>query len=84
MLAILPLRAVLIPGDVAAFSTTVVDDILILGVLLIAGFLFWQYARFVREPTPAKSKDAASPPGEVPRVHHPAPDSGQPPGTAST
>jgi hypothetical protein len=84
MLAILPLRAVLVPGDVADVTPTVADDILILGVLLIAGFLFWQYARFVRGPRPPKSKGAAGPPGEVPRIHHPAPDSSQSPGTTST
>jgi hypothetical protein len=63
MLAVLPLRAVLIPGDLAAVSPTLIDDILILGVLIIGGFLFWQYMRFVRAPIPPKSKDAASPPG---------------------
>jgi len=84
LLAILPLRAVLVPGDVAAVSPTIVDDILILGVLVIAGFLFWQYIRFVKAPTPPRSKDAASPPGDDPRIDHPAPDDGQQPGTTST
>ncbi len=83
MLAILPLRAVLVPGDVAAVSPTVVDDILILGVLLIAGFLFWQYARFVGGPRPSRSLAADSPPGEVPGIHHPATDGGDSPGTTS-
>lgn len=84
MLAVLPLRAVLVPGDVGAVSPTLVDDILILGVLLIAGFLFWQYMRFVKAPIPPKPKDAASPTGEVPPIDHPAPDNGQPPITTST
>jgi hypothetical protein len=84
LLAVLPLRAVLVPGDVAAASPTLVDDILILGALLIAGFLFWQYMRFVRAPIPPKSKDAASTPGEVPRVDHLPPDNGQPPRTTGT
>jgi hypothetical protein len=82
MLAILPLRAVLVPGDIVAVSPNIVDDILILGVLLIAGFLFWQYARFVGGRRPPRSQAADSPPGEVPRVH-PATDGGQPPETTS-
>jgi hypothetical protein len=44
MLAILPLRAVLVPADLGSDSLTFVDDILLLGVMFIAGFTFWQYA----------------------------------------
>jgi hypothetical protein len=57
MLAILPLRVVLVPSDLGAVSLTLVDDILILGILVIAGFLFWQYARFVRAPKPPDHKN---------------------------
>ena len=47
MLAILPLRAVLIPADLSTIGLTLVDDILVLGVLLISVMLFAQYARVV-------------------------------------
>jgi uncharacterized membrane protein len=46
MLAILPLRAVLVPSDLGYDSLTFVDYILLLAVMFIAGFMFWQYARF--------------------------------------
>jgi hypothetical protein len=44
MLAILPLRAVLVPPDLGSDSLTAVDDILLLGVMFIAAFTFRQYA----------------------------------------
>jgi hypothetical protein len=47
MLAILPLRAVLIPADLSTAGLTRVDDILVLGVLLISALVFAQYARIV-------------------------------------
>jgi hypothetical protein len=47
MLAILPLRVVLVPSDFNATGLTLVDYILVLGVLFIAVFLFRQYAKFV-------------------------------------
>jgi len=54
MLAILPLRAVLVPTDFNTTGLTLVDDILVLGVLLIAVLLFFQYARIVAiRPMPA-------------------------------
>jgi hypothetical protein len=44
MLAILPLRAVLVPQDLGSVALTLVDEILVLAVLFIAGFVFWRYA----------------------------------------
>jgi hypothetical protein len=58
MLAILPLRAVLVPTDLDTVGLTLVDDILLLGVLLIAVLMFFQYARIIAvrpRPTPPKS-----------------------------
>lgn len=53
MFAILPLRAVLVPHELDTVSLTLVDDILVLDVLLIATFLFAQYARSVSMATRA-------------------------------
>jgi hypothetical protein len=50
MLAILPLRAVLVPTDLNAAGLTLVDYILVLDFLCIAAFIFFQYARFVTMP----------------------------------
>ena len=50
MLAILPLRAVLVPTGLDATGLTLLDYILVLDVLFIAAFLFFQYARFVWTP----------------------------------
>ena len=47
MLAILPLRAVLVPTELDVAGLTLLDYILVLDVLFIAAFLFFQYARFV-------------------------------------
>jgi len=47
MLAILPLRAVLVPSDINAAGLTLVDYILVLDFLFIAAAVFYQYARFV-------------------------------------
>jgi hypothetical protein len=50
MLAILPLRAVLVPTDLSVSSLTILDYILVLDLLFIAAFIFFQYARFVTKP----------------------------------
>jgi hypothetical protein len=50
MLAILPLRAVLVPTDLNVAGLTLLDYILVLDVLFIAAFVFFQYARFVTKP----------------------------------
>lgn len=59
MLAILPLRAVLVPADLGSESLTLVDDILLLGVMFIAGFTFWQYASLA-----TKAAQTGVPPSE--------------------
>jgi hypothetical protein len=59
MLAILPLRAVLVPTELSATGLTLVDYILVLDVLFIATFVFFQYARFVT--TPRKRDQTGAP-----------------------
>jgi len=61
MLAILPLRAVLVPSELDVAGLTLLDYILVLDVLFIAAFLFFQYARFAwRSPMPGQT-DAQAP-----------------------
>ena len=50
MLAILPLRAVLVPTDLDVTGLTLLDYILVLDVLVIAAFVFFQYAWLVWTP----------------------------------
>ena len=71
MLAILPLRAVLVPTDLGAEGLTLVDDILVLGVLLIAALLFFQYARVIT----MRPKSAPNPQSHAHPDHTEAPES---------
>jgi hypothetical protein len=68
MLAILPLRAVLIPADLNTGGLTVVDNILVLGVLFVASFLFAQYALSF---TPRLNETATSETGRADRPIEP-------------
>ncbi|WP_326665556.1 hypothetical protein [Streptomyces canus] len=49
ILTILPLRSVLVPGNLSSVGLTLVDDILITGILVIAAFLFAHYAMTVTQ-----------------------------------
>jgi len=64
MLAILPLRAVLVPTDLDVTGLTLLDYILVLDVLFIAAYLFFQYARFVWTPRMPGRADAPGSPAK--------------------
>jgi len=59
MLAILPLRAVLVPADLNVGGLTLLDYILVLDVLFIAAFVFFQYAKFVTKKERSDQTDAS-------------------------
>jgi hypothetical protein len=67
MLAILPLRAVLVPTDLDMTGLTLLDYILVLDVLVIAAFLFFQYAWLVWTPRMPGRADAPGSPAEAAR-----------------
>jgi hypothetical protein len=66
MLAILPLRAVLVPTDLSVTGLTILDYILVLDLLFIATFVFFQYARFVtKRPVPGPAEPPQSPAASI-------------------
>jgi hypothetical protein len=64
VLAILPLRAVLVPADLDVTGLTLLDYILVLDVLVIAGFVFFQYAWLVWTPRMPGRTDAPGSPAK--------------------
>jgi hypothetical protein len=61
VLAVLPLRAVLVPHDLDAVHLTLVDDVLILDLLVIAIGPFAAYARSITRDAVVSVKSAHEP-----------------------